>query len=52
MQTEVVDLTDHQAKQALNEIVNKLDLLDCNNYFGVEGWRKFMNIRSVVPERI
>lgn len=34
-------LTEQQAKEILEEIVTKLDVLDCEDYFGTEGWRRF-----------
>jgi hypothetical protein len=49
---EINDLTEYQAKAALNEIVNKLDLLDCEDFFGTEGWRKFLNIKTIIPPKI
>jgi hypothetical protein len=52
IELEVDQLTEQQAKLALNEIINKLDLLDCGDYFGTEGWRKFLNIKSLIPSKI
>jgi len=49
---EINQLTEQQAKLALNELVNKLDLLDCEDYFGTEGWRVFLNVKNLVPSKI
>jgi hypothetical protein len=51
-EVEVSELTEQQAKLALNELINKLDLLDCGDYFGTEGWRHFLNIKSLIPKEI
>lgn len=45
-------MNEQQSKRALSELVNKLDLLDCKNFFGAEGWRNFLNIKSVIPTAI
>lgn len=34
------DLTEQQAKDILKEIVSILDDLDCDDFFGTEGWRE------------
>jgi len=35
----VQDLTEESAKEYLQEIINKLDELDCEDFFGTEGWK-------------
>ncbi len=35
-------MTEKQAKKILKEIIEKLDNLDGDDYFGSEGWRHFM----------
>lgn len=49
---EINQLTEQQVKLALNELVNKLDLLDCEDYFGTEGWRVFLNIKNIISPKI
>ncbi len=38
----VADLTEETAKQYLRDIINKLDELDCEDFFGSQGWKHFM----------
>ncbi len=33
------DLTEESAKLYLQEIIYKLDELDCEDFFGTEGWK-------------
>ena len=35
----VEDLTEKAAKNHLQAIINKLDDLDCEDFFGTEGWK-------------
>jgi len=37
----VHDLTEEAAKQYLQEIINKLDELDLEDFFGSEGWKHY-----------
>jgi hypothetical protein len=48
---EINEMTEHQAKRLLNQLINKLDVLDHQYFFGTLGWRKILNIEGV-PEAI
>jgi hypothetical protein len=37
----VKEMTEKQAKDLLTKIVEKLDELDTEDYFGTEGWKHF-----------
>jgi hypothetical protein len=39
-------LTGNQAKNELARIVEKLDELDGDDYFGTEGWRHYMGFED------
>jgi hypothetical protein len=39
---EVKKLSEKGAKELLEEIILKLDELDQDDFFGTEGWRKFL----------
>jgi hypothetical protein len=32
-------MNERQTKEVLERIIEKLDELDCDDYFGTEGWR-------------
>lgn len=36
---EIEDMTEEQSKEALTKIVDWLDELDGDDYFGTEGWK-------------
>jgi hypothetical protein len=36
------DLTDKQIRDILEDLVDKLDQLDGDDYFGTEGWRHLL----------
>jgi len=42
----VQDLTEESAKQYLQEIINKLDELDCEDFFGSEGWKHYFGFED------
>ncbi len=42
----VTDLTEAQAKQMLEDIIEKLDELDEEDYFGSEGWRHYFGFED------
>lgn len=48
----VDDLTEEAAKELLKKIVNKLDDLDGDDFFGSEGWKHFMGLRMSQPHRM
>jgi len=35
-------MTEEQAKEILKEIIEKLDELDGDDFFGTEGWKHFL----------
>ena len=35
----VEDLTEEAVRKHLQNIINKLDELDCEDFFGTEGWK-------------
>lgn len=39
MDISISDLTEEQAKEKLKDIVDWLDDLDCDDFFGTEGWK-------------
>lgn len=39
MDIPISEMTEQQAKKMLTLIVDKLDELDCEDYFGTEGWK-------------
>lgn len=41
---QVSKMTEEQAKEKLQEIIDKLDELSGEDYFGTEGWKEFMDI--------
>ena len=40
---EINDLKDDIAKEKFQELVNWLDELDCEDFFGTEGWKHMIN---------
>lgn len=40
----IKDLTEDQAKDALRNIIAKLNELDEDDFFGTEGWRHFFGL--------
>jgi hypothetical protein len=46
MNISIEKLTEEQAKELLQEIINKLDELDEDDYFGSEGWRHFLGFED------
>lgn len=38
------NLTEQQAKDLLKKLIKILDELDCEDYFGTEGWKNNWNI--------
>lgn len=43
---DIDDLTESQMRDMLSQIVDKLDELDEDDYFGTEGWRHFFGIED------
>lgn len=43
---DVNDLTEEQAKDLLRHILIELDALDCEDFFGTEGWMKFFGLED------
>lgn len=46
MFVEIEEMTEEQAKKALRQLVDELDDLDRNDFFGTEGWRHFMGFED------
>ena len=42
----VNDLTEESAKRYLQEIMDKLDELDAEDYFGSEGWKHYLGFED------
>jgi hypothetical protein len=42
----IEDLTERQTKDLLIKIINELDDLSCNDFFGTEGWKHFMGFED------
>jgi hypothetical protein len=40
------EMTEKQAKETLEKIIEALDELDSEDYFGTEGWKHFMGFES------
>jgi hypothetical protein len=43
---DVDKLTDKAAKELLKEIIDQLDELDCDDFFGTEGWRHMFGLED------
>ena len=43
---DIEKLTEAQAKEFLKEIVNRLDELDGEDFFGTEGWKHYLGIED------
>ena len=46
MNININKMTEAQAKEWLKNIVDKLDELDGDDYFGSEGWKHFMGFED------
>lgn len=46
MDIPIQDMTEQQAKDWLKEIVDKLDELDLEDFFGTEGWKHCMGFED------
>jgi hypothetical protein len=44
MKIPVDKMTEEQAKELLKKIIDKLDDLDGEDFFGSEGWRHFLDL--------
>lgn len=44
MKIKVEEMTEKQAKKYLELIINKLEELDEDDYFGTEGWEHFFGL--------
>ena len=42
----VQDLTERAAKTLLKELIEKLDKLDCEDFFGSEGWKHYLGFED------
>jgi hypothetical protein len=42
----VENMTEKQAKETLQKIIEALDNLDEDDYFGTEGWKHFMGFEN------
>jgi hypothetical protein len=43
---EIKKMTEEQAKELLEKIVNKLDELDGEDFFGTEGWKHHFGLED------
>lgn len=43
---DVEKMTEDQAKETLEKIIESLDDLDGEDFFGTEGWKKFMGFEN------
>jgi hypothetical protein len=46
MDIDIDEMTEKQAKDKLKELVDALDELDGDDYFGTEGWRHFLGFED------
>jgi hypothetical protein len=46
MNIPISEMTEAQAKKMLQMIVDKLDELDGEDYFGTEGWKHFFGLED------
>ena len=46
MNIDIEDMTGEQAKKLLRTITEALDALDCDDYFGTEGWKHFLGLED------
>lgn len=42
----VQDLTEKATKQYLQKLIEKLDDLDCEDFFGSEGWKHYLGFED------
>lgn len=46
MDIEIDDMTEEQAKKMLKRIVEALDDLSADDFFGTEGWQHYLGIKD------
>jgi len=46
MKIKIEKMTEEQAKELLKQLIEKLDDLDTEDYFGTEGWRHFLGFEN------
>ena len=46
MMIPIEDMTEKQAKKTLQDLINSLDELDADDFFGTEGWRHFLGFEE------
>lgn len=46
MKIKIEKMTEKQAKELLGEIIEKLDNLDIDDFFGTEGWRHYLGFNE------
>jgi hypothetical protein len=46
MNIQIANMTEAQAKQVLSDIIEKLDDLDGEDFFGTEGWKKYLGFNN------
>ena len=46
MKVAIEDMTEEQAKERLIKIVDELDKLDADDFFGTEGWEYYMGLEN------
>lgn len=46
MKIKIEKMTEEQAKELLKQLIEKLDDLDTEDYFGTEGWRHLLGFED------
>ena len=42
MDIKIEEMTEKQMKELLKQLIEKLDNLDCDDFFGTEGWKHYL----------
>ena len=43
---EIDKFTEEAAKESLTDLIKELDKLDCEDFFGTEGWRHYLGFED------
>jgi len=46
MNIDIDKMTEEQTKELLKQIIEKLDELDADDFFGTEGWRHYLGFEE------